>query len=273
MTRADFPLGQRLVAQAGWNQTEADWARFLDIAPGGAFVAELDGVPAATIVTCEFGMVAWIAMVVVEISLRGRGLAKALVAHGLEFLDARGVRTIRLDATALGQPLYERLGFDGEYELERFEGVPVAASVPPTGCIICSFHRENLAEMVALDRRAAGADRRKLLARLAADETTRLAIRDGAVEGFVMSRSGRRAVQIGPCIGTAEAGACLLADAWLRYRGQPVSVDIPAVHATAGALARSQGLLVARRFLRMCRGERVREHRDLIWASSGPELG
>src|SRR5439155_19059347 len=53
---------------------------------------------------------------------RGRGIGKALVHHALDFLDRQGVQSVRLDATPLGQPLYEKLGFMPEYTLKRFEG-------------------------------------------------------------------------------------------------------------------------------------------------------
>ena len=40
MTAEDVPLGMRLRGQARFNQTEADWRRFLDLEPDGCFVAE-----------------------------------------------------------------------------------------------------------------------------------------------------------------------------------------------------------------------------------------
>ena len=48
MTSADIPLGMTLSQQAGWNQTRADWRRFLALEPGGCFVGELDGRPKNT---------------------------------------------------------------------------------------------------------------------------------------------------------------------------------------------------------------------------------
>jgi len=122
MTDDDIQLGQRLREQAGWNQTEADWRRFQDLAPQGCFVAEWDGVPVGTTTTCAFGGVTWIAMVLVEKSARHRGIGTQLVEHAVRFLESQGARTIRLDATALGQPVYQRLGFVAEYQLSRFEG-------------------------------------------------------------------------------------------------------------------------------------------------------
>src|SRR5262249_31790482 len=91
MTIADLPLGMRLKTQANWNQVEAGWRRFLALEPDGCFVAELDGVPVGTTTTCIFGDVAWIAAVLVDESLRGKGIGRALMEHALAFLDARGI--------------------------------------------------------------------------------------------------------------------------------------------------------------------------------------
>src|SRR5690242_971875 len=117
MKVADIPLGMRLKEHAGWNQTPADWRRYLELQPDGCFVASLAGEAVGTLTSCVFGPVGWIAMVLVDMRYRCRGIGKALMDHGLAFLDHRGVRSVRLDATALGQPLYEKLGFHIEYAL------------------------------------------------------------------------------------------------------------------------------------------------------------
>ena len=44
MTIDDLGLGIKLGGQAGWNQTEADWRRFIELEPEGCFVGELNGV-------------------------------------------------------------------------------------------------------------------------------------------------------------------------------------------------------------------------------------
>lgn len=117
MTADDLPLGMRLKSQAGWNQTQTDWRRFLAMQPEGCLVAELDGVAVGTAVVTAFESVAWISMVLVEQSVRGRGIGKALMSQALELAAELGCTSIRLDATPLGQPLYESLGFVPQYEL------------------------------------------------------------------------------------------------------------------------------------------------------------
>ena len=69
MTIDDLRLGLRLTRQAGWNQTESDWLRFIDMEPEGCFVAELNGSSVGTTTTCIFDKVAWIAMVLVGTAL------------------------------------------------------------------------------------------------------------------------------------------------------------------------------------------------------------
>ena len=89
MTSADLDLAMRLKSQAGWNQTQADWRRFLAMQPDGCFVAELDGVAVGTAVGCVFGDVAWIAMVLVDLAARARGVGTALVQHAMSFVEGR----------------------------------------------------------------------------------------------------------------------------------------------------------------------------------------
>jgi len=164
MTMADVPVGMRLKQLAGWNQTEADWHRFLELQPDGLFVAEIDGYGVGTVAGFIFENVAWIAMVLVDPTYRKQGIGTALMNHALAFL---GDRTIRLDATAQGQPVYEKLGFVGEYELARYEGVLAVSrtGILPVPVVTderarCSFYE--------LDQRVTGTQRAKLLNALGA---------------------------------------------------------------------------------------------------------
>jgi GNAT superfamily N-acetyltransferase len=272
MTPADLADGLNLSTRAGWNQTEADWRRFLDLQPDGCFLAEWNGTPAGTTTTCVLGTVAWIAMVLVEEPLRGRGIGKALMKHALEFLQRCRIPTVRLDATPLGQPLYEQLGFVPQYQLARLEGTLPGAPAVAGVTEVSPGQEEDLA---ALDEKVTGTDRRKLLRRLFAEhgERFRAVWTGNEVGGFMTSRPGSRAVMLGPCVASAEAGPLLLADACHRHAGERVFLDIPTGNEPAIRLAQAQGLKVQRHLLRMCRGPMPLEHVEQLWASSGPEKG
>src|SRR5574341_918485 len=122
MTQADLAAGMRLKEQAGWNQIEADWRRLLVLGSEGCYVAEWDQVVVATTCTTVFEKIGWISMVLVDVAHRGRGIATQLMQHAIGHLEHEGVKTVRLDATPLGRPVYEKLGFVAEYELARWEG-------------------------------------------------------------------------------------------------------------------------------------------------------
>lgn len=278
MTPADLPLAMRLKSQAGWNQLEADWRRFLDMQPDGCFVAECDGVAVATTVACVFDRVAWLAMVLVDAAYRGRGVGAAVVRRALEFVDRAGVRSVRLDATPLGQPLYEKLGFQAEYTLSRYEGVlpesgPRSAS--DATMHVRRAHPRDYRALYAFDRSVVAADRRKFLARLFRERPDEVRWIEGAngACGYVTVRPGSNALQLGPCAATDECGAALLLDAAGRHAGERVFIDIPQRHATGVQVAQSLGLAKQRTLLRMCRGPAIGEDSTRIWASSGPELG
>jgi GNAT superfamily N-acetyltransferase len=272
MTAADVPLGMRLKQQAGWNQLAEDWHRALDLGPGGCFVAELDGSPVGTTTTCVFGQVAWIAMVLVDAAVRNRGVGKALLLHALSYLDGRGIPSVRLDATPMGQPLYEKLGFVAEYPLARYDGI-ARASGPPVPEVTPGSDRG--ADIHALDRSIVQIDRSKLLLRLFAErpEALRVVIRNGKLTGFSTMRLGSNAVQLGPCLATDEAGPLLLTDAWQRLAGQRVFIDIPQGNRASVQWAEARGLVVQRPLVRMCRGPAPAEDFTRIWASFGPEKG
>ncbi len=272
MMVADFELGLRLSRQAHWNQIEADWRRFLALGDEGCFVAELDGTPVGTTTTCIFGSVAWIAMVLVDIAARRQGVGMALLKHALAFLDDKGIRTARLDATAAGQPVYEKLGFEPEYPLTRYEGTAAQTGVR-------SLTEEATAamipELIELDGNTTGTDRTRLLVRLFEEtpETLRVLRAADKLEGFITTRPGANAIHIGPCIASAQAGPILLAEALNRCAGQTVFVDVPCDHVRAVTTLEAAGLRPQRQFMRMHRGAPVRDHPEGLWAGAGPEMG
>jgi len=274
MTAADIELGMRLKSQAGWNQVPADWSRMLVMQPDGCFVAELDGVPVGTSVACTFGSVAWIAMVLVDEGVRGRGIGKALLQHALGFTDDKGVASVRLDATPLGQPLYEKLGFVPQYSLTRFAGrLPESKGESISGVRL--GQAADAKPMLELDRRVTQTDRSKFLLRFLQEQPDRsyVAWQGDQLAGFALMRPGSHAWQVGPCVADAGVGDTVLRHSCGKLAGEAVFVDVPEPNDVAMQWAARSGLQNQRRLLRMCRGVAVTDDTSWLWASSGPELG
>jgi len=272
MKRDDLRLGMKLSGQAGWNQTEADWRRFIELEPDGCFVGELDGRSVGTTTTCVFRKTAWIAMVLVDIDARGNGVGTTLLKHAIEYLNNRRVETIRLDATSQGRPIYEKLGFTPDYNLARFEGTAPAGKEDSA---VVQATPEMHDKLIECDRRMTGRERVKMLGRLFAEfpELTRTVQRDNEVEGFLTMRPGINAVQIGPCTATSYAGPLLLRDAFRRCAGKPVFIDVLLDNTEAVKVVDEAGLTIQRQFTRMSRGPKTQDNIQTSWASSGPEKG
>lgn len=276
MTSADIPHGMRFKAAAGWNQTEADWERFLSLEPEGCFVAERGGEVVGTATTCRFGQACgWIAMILVPPERRRQGIGSALFKHAVAYLEGQGVASVKLDATPVGRAVYLQVGFVDEYELQRREGITATAEshgvIPMT--------EAHLDRVLALDRPIYGADRRDLLIRLYREAQGSGGsfcgvFQKGEVEGYAMGRPGGRAAFIGPVVArTEEAGVELFKWAMTRVAGQPVFFDIPILNPVAVRLADEYGFVVQRPFTRMYRGVNCPGDPTRIYATSGPEKG
>lgn len=273
MTAADLPLGMRLRGQAGFNQTEADWRRFLELQPDGCFVAELDGEPVGTVTNCVFGPIGWIAMLLVDERVRRRGIGTRLTQHALDYLETRGVATARLDATPRGRLVYEKLGFVAEYELVRLEGTAPGGPTPGT---VDRLTPDRLDALAALDEQATATPRRRLIERLCGErpEATWVFPAGDTIAGYMTLRAGTNATQIGPCVALSDEPGRALGDAALAFcAGKRVFVDVPVDNRPAMQWAESKGLVVQRPFTRMRRGGPVADRPLQLWASSGPEKG
>lgn len=232
----------RLSAAAGWNQTAGDWLRLLQMEPEGCFGIASGGriVASATVIT--YGReLAWIGMVLTLPAYRGRGFATRLMERCLDYCQQRGITTVRLDATEQGRPVYAKLGFVDEYEVQRRSGSLTPREARP------------LAFDFALDRLAFGADRRRLLERTGC------------------SRPGR----VASCIGPVTARTPEEARESILHCGVsgPCFWDVPCANPAALELAGNLGFSPVRRLTRMRRGPAVAERPEYVFALAGFEYG
>lgn len=239
LTAADLPQLLDLSLSANWNQLEQDWRNLLSLAPAGCVGVEEDGRVVASATGAAYGNeLAWIGMVLTLPEYRGRGHASRLMQHLLEHLKTP---CIKLDATDLGRPVYEKFGFVEEYVVERWKGHLPAAPVVDSPIDL------------ELDREAFGADRAALLRILG------------------VSRPGRVASYVGPIVCRTRE------EARVRIQGAgatgTVYWDIPLPNQQAVELATELGFAPVRRLWRMRRGAPIQERPDLVYALAGFEWG
>jgi predicted N-acetyltransferase YhbS len=270
---ADLPIGLQMSRDAGWNQTLADWRRFLKLAPQGCFRASVDDRLVGTVTTCQFGEVGWIGMMLVGAKWRRQGIGRALLQGAIQHLEANGATTIRLDATPAGMPLYETFGFQEQFLLHRYTGTVVADSAVAG---VRAYRDSDDAARMALDARVIGYDRRRLLEALQQDPLHRCLVfwEGSTMLGYAMSRPGSRASFLGPCVAERDSAGCQLLSALLQKQvGQQVYLDVPQFNQAAVATLARARISPERPLLRMARGQARRELVTGLFASSGPEKG
>ena len=272
MTPEDIPAGMRLKEIAGSNQTRGDWERFLAASPQGCFVAEADGEVVGSVATVSYeGRFAWIGMVLVDPIRRGGGIGTKLLVKAIEHLDGCGIASMKLDATPQGKPLYEKLGFVTEYEIERWQ----LLRTPSLGSLVAAVSVTD--EMLDQDRQIFGADRSALLRSIAREHPAFvLQYRSqGKLTGYSFGRKGALADHLGPWVAQDESSARDLLDEFLRRsRQQKVFVDGMRNTLWALKLLRERGFQPSRPLTRMYRGRNDFPGRpELQGAILGPEFG
>lgn len=262
----DVPAALELSSEAGWNQTADDWETLIQLAPQSCLAIEIDGELAATTTLVCFGQrLAWVGMVLTKVTYRGKGFAKRLLNHVLHYADQTGIETVKLDATDQGRPLYEKIGFQVEQPVERWFR---PASVTATKVALPSSEASH-DDWHLTDREAVGANRSQLLDRLARFSPPML-----GPNSFLLTRPGRRATYLGPCVSTDEATVRHLVE--YAVEAQPSRDwywDLLPSNTAAVSIARHLGFTPTRHLLRMARGQHLQAKDELVYAIAGFELG
>jgi GNAT superfamily N-acetyltransferase len=211
----------------GWPHRRDDWQFAAELGEG---YAALD---AGRLVGTAFrwrygGGQVRVGSVIVDPVLQRAGLGRRLMEACLAGLEDR---TVLLNATEAGLPLYRRLGFTEVGRFEQWQGVVdgTAAPAAAVGVGLRSAVPGDHAALAGLDREAIGADRAVVLAALYGAGETLVAEEDGRPTGFVVCRASGRGDLVGPLVARdgATAKALLLACAAAR-RGAFLRVDTPA---------------------------------------------
>ena len=265
---SDVPQAMRLKQAAGWNQTEEDWLRLLELEPEGCFGIEREGrLVATTTAICYGRRLAWIGMVLTDVEFRGQGLASELMRRALEFVDGRQVEWVKLDATDMGRDLYRKFGFVEECPIERW----VRQSGARTPACRVETLLDARAESQDLRDIGFGADRSKLLSRLTEGEWVSI-----AGSGYAMGRPGANAAYFGPCVaGSIEDARGFVEWFLARHAGEPVCWDLLPENREAVRLAGDFGFECSRILVRMARGAArpIETDASRVYAIAGFEFG
>jgi GNAT superfamily N-acetyltransferase len=269
---------------------------------GEAFVADAEGELVGASAAVVFGVNGWIGGVAVLPERRGAGLGSALTAAAAYWIAEAGATTASLHATAMGRPVYERLGFTAAGRWLSLtippEAVPAAAhaagegeagpsaagpsrearpggvgehdlaALDPAGRVRAA-RAGDLGVALALDREVTGEDRGRLLRVVWGSGCLVAEDGDGRVEGFHAPKpSGEPG---GATIARHAAAGAALQAAW-RRPGTGARVVLPAANLAGRRALEALGYQVTGATTLMRRGpapahqpERVFGGFNLFW--------
>jgi GNAT superfamily N-acetyltransferase len=260
LTFDDLDDALRLSTIAGWNQQADDWRLLLRIAPMGAFAALADGCLVGTAIGIDYRGFGWIAMMLVDPAFRGRGLGRRLLEAAIEAVPPN--LHIRLDATPLGRPLYQRYGFEDEATLSRHvndgsdRGVAPGSDVFDSTRDVRPLTGSDLKIVIEQDGEVFGGTREAVLdwAFRGMPQYGYVVRSDDGPIHYCLGRRGRLFDQIGPVVaGHADLANALVNAALTAAGNRPVAVDAFDSETGFSAGLQSRGFVVQRPLIRMCR--------------------
>ena len=269
LTFEDLDDALVLSTTVGWNQRLEDWRMLLQLASAGAYAAFVDRRDVSdislvgTALGIDYGAFAWIAMMLVDPAYRGRGVGRRLLEAAIEAVPSS--LPIRLDATSLGRPLYQRYGFQDEATLSRHViddarlAEPRAARTRHAACAIQPLTDADLALVVEQDRETFGGTRGAVLdwAFRDAPQYAYVAWSKNSDSGpiqYCLGRQGRLFDQIGPVVaGDDDVAHALICTALGAAGDRRVAVDAFDARRAFAAALRAEGFVVERPLVRMCR--------------------
>jgi GNAT superfamily N-acetyltransferase len=175
-------------------------SRLLSEGGCGHFIgAELEGRMVGYGGLVTYRRLGWIALMGTEPAVQGRGIGSRMLTELMDTAHARGITSLRLEATDAGARLYSKHGFTGEYPGRRLE-IPSRCAPPGEPPSTVRLAAELPEWCLEMDRRAFGDDRSRLLS-LVLDDGGKLLLE--GEDGFGLLH-GRK---LGPLVATGPEAA------------------------------------------------------------------
>lgn len=199
----DLDFASSLTLGEKWHsETLEEFEGFFTHDPAACLIAEQGDRQIGIGVATAYQDVGFLGQIVVARAWRGQGVGDQIVSALLSYLRNAGVRSVYLDATKAGAPLYERHGFCKDQPSLRYSGTVrgvLHAHVRP-------MTARDLDAVCVLDRAWWGADRTFFLRRRwqLHGDLCHVLVQDGAIQGYVLARRRGDKLWIGPWCAAAH---------------------------------------------------------------------
>ncbi len=246
----------------GWDDIPGDFRTFIDKPYYDQVKGEVGGVIVAIGAIIYHVDTAWLAKIIVHPDHRNKGYGKAITQGLFNRIDHKRYRTIYLDATDMGHPVYSSLGFVDEVSYQHF-------SRPESGIVAEKEMRARTstvadrAALLELDQAVYGEDRLPLLA-------------DHLLTARVVEAEGRIVAAYFPTLIQGHIIATDVGHAEPLMRERLTTFDkaqLPVSNTRGIEVLKRLGCVETRISRRMYLGERRSWRPDLIFNRTSGQLG
>lgn len=261
MERRDVPKIIQMLASQGWVVDERILQPYFDLDPSTSFVAEIEDQIVGCVNSLMFGEVAWLGNLVVAEPLRKRGVGTALTIAAAKACELKGAKSIVLNSVPEAVTLYERTGFRGFVQLERFAGFVEKKVGNAEKC--------EVGDLTGLDAKLHGYDRSRVLHNVL-DGAYVVKCRCGDNVGFAAAKTVGNKILVGPILTTQPEERLYLRLLSCVIEPFPkdihVKLEVPLINPPAMNACATSGLKETRLNLIMVRGKEIKSDYTRIGA-------
>jgi|JI8StandDraft_1071087.scaffolds.fasta_scaffold92827_2 GNAT superfamily N-acetyltransferase len=246
----------------GWDDIPNDFRAFTNSPFHDQFKGEVGGEFVAVGAIIYHADTAWLAKIIVHPDHRNKGYGKAITQGLIDRIDRSRFRTIYLDATELGFPVYRSLGFQEECWYVHYSNAATGGLRDADGPVRPALPSDHAA-LMKLDRAAYGEDRSALLH----DHLAHALIR---VSGEKILGVHFPTLQQGPVVAVNASAAEPLIRERMRTWDR---AQLPATNVNGMEVLERMGCAEVRRSCRMFLGERRVWRPEMIFNRTSGQLG
>lgn len=203
---------------------------------------------------------AWLAHIIVHPDFRGKGTGSRITESLIAFAEQKSIKTISLIATAAGEPVYKKLGFQPETEYILLNEGNVFAGKDDS---IRDYNPQYRNSILELDYNITGENRVAIL-----EEHLNkgyIVLSNGNVTGFYLPTLGE-----GLILADEETAGLAL----LKFKhSKPAKTGLPITNSNAVALLLKHGYKEVFRGKKMILGKQLSAHPQKIYSRIGGNLG
>ena len=273
MKTDDFPFAVQLANTMNWNMTEDDFKFMMNLEPQGCFVQFNSNQRIGIATTISFEKAGWFGNFILKEDARGKGAGTLLLKHAIDYLKSKDAETIGLYAYPQLVNFYQRFGFEPDSDFSVLKG---KAAIPATQETLREAEKRDILEVIELDGKCFGANRKKLLEQILLNEKNFcfVSTENNKIIGYIAAKVYGEMAEVGPLICHAnhqEAAALLLKRILNRLKGLDVFMYVPKKETLLLAMLREMGFEEDFRVVRMFLGPAIAK--NCIYAAESLERG